>query len=84
MTGKRWTPERVTVWHVTEPEKLTPAEFEALRELDPHAGGAPYARYRLRIRAGTGSRMPWHVVARQYQFGQPVYFAAPIVIVVPA
>jgi hypothetical protein len=27
--------------------------------------------------------MPWHIVERQYQFGQPVYFAAPITIVLP-
>jgi hypothetical protein len=79
----KWKPDSVTVWLITEPEKITPAQFEALHECDPHAGGAPYERYKLRLYAGATRRKPWHIVERQYQFGQPVYFAAPITIVLP-
>lgn len=59
-------------------ERLTCEEFEGLRVCDPRSGGTPYERYRLKV----GGR--WHVVDRQYQFGQPVYFARPITVVLRA
>lgn len=40
--------------------------------------GHSYVAYKWRI----GGR--WHLVERQYQFGQPVHFAHPITIIVAA
>lgn len=67
---------------MAEPERLTPAQFEALQVRDPRGfGGASYVQYRLQV--PHKGRKPWCVVERQNQFGQPVYFARQIVIVAP-
>lgn len=63
---------------VVAPVRLTCAEFEGLRVCDPRSGGSPCEHYRLKV-AGR-----WHVVDRQYQLGQPVYFARPVTVVVRA
>lgn len=65
-------------WCFTDEVRMTPDEFYALAENDPHGFGRPYERTKWKIRVG--NRDVWHAVERQYQFGQPVYFAQKIII----
>lgn len=73
-----WPNRKPGAWSFSTPVRMTAAEFETLHECDPHSGGCPYERYKLKIRIG--DRDVWHAVDRQYQFGCPVYFALKIII----
>lgn len=77
-----WPERTQRHWTFSEDCRLTAAEFEALPELDPHGTGFPYTLHKWKIRIG--DRYAWHAVNRQYQFGQPVYFASKIIIQMPA
>ena len=68
---------------VTDPVRLTQAEFEALQVRDVRGFGGPsYVQYRLQVEHR--GRRPWCAVERQNQFGRPVYFARPIIITLEA
>lgn len=68
---------------VTDPVRLTQAQFEALQVRDPRGfAGASYVQYRLQVEHK--GRRPWCEVERQNQFGKPVYFARPIIIALEA
>jgi hypothetical protein len=67
-------------WHFMRPVRLSLQEFEALQICNPlNGGGRPWHSYRTQIKIG--ARDVWHRTSRQYQFGEPVYFATPITIV---
>jgi hypothetical protein len=77
---------------IIAPERITPEEFATLKDVSHLAGEADRVCARLpaytwgkallttRRLYQSSYRTSWHIVERQYQFGQPVYFARPIVI----
>lgn len=66
-------------WHIGAPERISKEYFDGLRDGDPmHGSGRAYEFCKTKINGR------WHVTSRQYQFGCPVFFAHPIVLICPA
>jgi hypothetical protein len=61
---------------ITDRIRLTVTELEAM-PVAVHADNLPVGPYTL-FKVLIGGK--WHACERQYQFGQPVHFARPIVI----
>jgi hypothetical protein len=73
-----------TRWCFLGDDRFTPREFELLPDWRGGNVGPNVLCKALVSREIDGRRREfWHAVCRQYQFGQPVYFARKIVIVLP-
>lgn len=60
---------------------MSPEDFESLKTVSSRPEAMALMAYEIgKALIERDGRTYWHAVDRQYQFGQPVYFARPIVV----
>lgn len=86
MTSAFW-PNPTREFNFGQREYLSPQEFAAMRTVSGtiNFNAPPYTRCKALVsRPSHSSKARWHIVERQFSFGQAMYFANEIVIRLPA